>query len=249
MSIACFTVFESPRLLPATTFEYRMGWTYSRPTHSGSIEVGTVRGRFVALSSHFHDDRQLTFVMAGRRRFVILDRLIEVAAGYAIAIAPGVPHRSLQEDTDVCALNLYLPGHSYDSSLLIDSLRNQENTRVVVAWEALATVLARLKPDQQAIASFYPKTTVQPEEKIEDAASRCRMSREGFSRRFKKTYGIGPKSFQMAERLNQARRLLREGAPISSAALQTGFSDQSHLGRLFLRSFGTTPKRYSDGSL
>jgi AraC-like DNA-binding protein len=44
--------------------------------------------------------------------------------------------------------------------------------------------------------------------------------------------------------LNRARRLLRAGEPIAAVAAETGFADQSHLGRLFRRTFGTTPGAY-----
>ncbi|MEZ5425818.1 MAG: AraC family transcriptional regulator [Pyrinomonadaceae bacterium] len=46
-------------------------------------------------------------------------------------------------------------------------------------------------------------------------------------------------------RLENARRLLiQTRKPISEIALETGFSDQSHLTRLFKREYGLTPHRY-----
>jgi len=51
----------------------------------------------------------------------------------------------------------------------------------------------------------------------------------------------------MIARLNNARRLLQAGHDIAAAAADSGFSDQSHLGRHFLRAFGVTPGRYRAG--
>nr|WP_247385558.1 MULTISPECIES: helix-turn-helix domain-containing protein [unclassified Bradyrhizobium] len=42
-------------------------------------------------------------------------------------------------------------------------------------------------------------------------------------------------------RLNDARELLRRGESIAGVAAETGFADQSHLGRFFRRAFGITP--------
>jgi AraC-like DNA-binding protein len=53
-----------------------------------------------------------------------------------------------------------------------------------------------------------------------------------------------PHAFRLAARLNLARALLRNGEPIAAVAAHTGFADQSHLGRLLRRAFGTTPGAY-----
>jgi AraC-like DNA-binding protein len=73
------------------------------------------------------------------------------------------------------------------------------------------------------------------------------MSREGFSRRFRKLHGIPPHAFWQLAKLNDARRLLRAGRSIAAVAAETGFSDQSHLGRWFRRVFGVTPGRFRAG--
>ncbi|MEW5425259.1 helix-turn-helix domain-containing protein, partial [Amorphus sp. 3PC139-8] len=79
---------------------------------------------------------------------------------------------------------------------------------------------------------------------IADIARRFGMSREGYTRSFTRLHGISPHAYVVARRLNHARLLLRGGQPIASAAQEAGFSDQSHLGRLFFAAFGTSPARY-----
>jgi AraC-like DNA-binding protein len=75
------------------------------------------------------------------------------------------------------------------------------------------------------------------------------MSREGFTRRFKRLRGLPPEQFRLLYRLNDARQLLRAGEGIATVAAITGFSDQSHLGRSFRRFFGVTPSHYRNGSV
>jgi AraC-like DNA-binding protein len=56
--------------------------------------------------------------------------------------------------------------------------------------------------------------------------------------------GQTPHALQLAHRLRAARRRLEAGAPIAETALATGFVDQSHLHRHFVRSMGLTPGAY-----
>lgn len=46
-------------------------------------------------------------------------------------------------------------------------------------------------------------------------------------------------------RIQLARELIRQGTPLASAALASGFADQSHLSRAFARSYGYSPGAYA----
>jgi AraC-like DNA-binding protein len=63
-------------------------------------------------------------------------------------------------------------------------------------------------------------------------------------RLFRERTGLPPHALQVAHRLRAARRLLEAGETIAGAAAATGFTDQSHLHRLFRRSLGVTPGEY-----
>lgn len=75
-------------------------------------------------------------------------------------------------------------------------------------------------------------------------ASAVGLSSEQFARRFKRTTGRSPYQFVMDERLDLARDLLLRGGAIAEVAVQTGFTHQEHLTRMFGRRFGTTPGRF-----
>ncbi len=84
-------------------------------------------------------------------------------------------------------------------------------------------------------------------EAVSAVATRFRLSREGFGRRFARTIGLSPHAWRLIARLNEARDALRGGAAIADVAANLGFADQSHLGRQFKRAFGISPAAYRRG--
>lgn len=69
-------------------------------------------------------------------------------------------------------------------------------------------------------------------------------SRYGLYRAFMAEYGMAPSDFERQLRLRAARDLMRGGCSPAEAAARTGFTDQSHLHRWFVRCFGITPGTY-----
>ncbi len=63
-------------------------------------------------------------------------------------------------------------------------------------------------------------------------------------RLFSKAVGMPPHAYLTLTRIKQAKQLLAQGVPIADAALQTGFTDQSHMTKRFKRVFGITPGQY-----
>jgi len=61
---------------------------------------------------------------------------------------------------------------------------------------------------------------------------------------FHKQVGCPPHEYQTQLRVARAKKLLRDGLPISDVALETGFFDQSHLSRNFKRIVGISPGQY-----
>lgn len=77
-----------------------------------------------------------------------------------------------------------------------------------------------------------------------DLAAAVGCSRFTVHRAFVSRYGLAPSDYQRQLRLRAARRLIARGIPISQAAAQSGFADQSHLTRWFSRYYGITPACY-----
>jgi AraC-like DNA-binding protein len=79
---------------------------------------------------------------------------------------------------------------------------------------------------------------------VRDMASRVGISAAHFSREFKRSMGHTPWDYVVDQRLDRAVRCLEAGIPVSITALRCGFSDQSHLCRLFKQKYGVTPSTF-----
>jgi AraC-like DNA-binding protein len=66
-------------------------------------------------------------------------------------------------------------------------------------------------------------------------------------RLFRKHVGLPPHVYLVQTRVANAKALLRLGIPLAQVAVDTGFTDQSHLTRHFKRLVGVTPKQYAIG--
>lgn len=63
-------------------------------------------------------------------------------------------------------------------------------------------------------------------------------------RSFTQAYGQTPHAFQLDQRINRAKQLLKRGNTIVDVAQQLGFADQSHFQRHFKNRHAVTPKVY-----
>lgn len=72
------------------------------------------------------------------------------------------------------------------------------------------------------------------------------LSKSTLLRAFTRSRGITPYRYLETVRINKAKELLRQGAMPVEAALQTGFSDQSHFTRFFTMFTGVAPGAYGD---
>ena len=72
------------------------------------------------------------------------------------------------------------------------------------------------------------------------------LSKSTLLRAFTKSKGVTPYSYLENIRIGKAKKLLEQGVPPIEAALQTGFSDQSHFTNYFNRFIGLAPGLYRD---
>src|SRR5947207_3713747 len=68
---------------------------------------------------------------------------------------------------------------------------------------------------------------------LADLAQLTGLSRYQVLRRFERAYGLPPHAWLLRRRAERARVLIRDGYSLSAAAARAGFSDQSHLTRVF----------------
>ena len=76
---------------------------------------------------------------------------------------------------------------------------------------------------------------------LAEMAAMTGLSRYQVLRRFERAYGLPPHAWLLSCRAEHALRLIRRGETLAEAAVASGFADQSHLTRAFVRHYGFTP--------
>lgn len=105
--------------------------------------------------------------------------------------------------------------------------------------------LSRRETDRVANAKHYLREHAAAKVSLEHVAAEVGLSPFHFLRVFQKQTGLSPHEYLLSFRIERARRLLKQKLPIAQVALETGFSDQSHLTRCFKKIVGVTPGRYA----
>ncbi len=81
---------------------------------------------------------------------------------------------------------------------------------------------------------------------LEQICRRAGLSKSALLRAFTRSKGVTPYRYLENIRIGRAKKLLEQGASPLEAALQTGFSDQSHFTNYFSRFIGLSPGIYRD---
>ena len=126
-----------------------------------------------------------------------------------------------------------MPG---EEALLLMLSQTLERPRAVHNHAASTTGLYRVRQ----MMDEAPQTSVG----LAELSAEAGMSRFRFLRAFSSLTGLTPHSYLMQRRLHLARQALAKGVPPAEAAFASGFCDQSHLNRVFVRHFGATPALY-----
>lgn len=150
--------------------------------------------------------------------------------------------------------NLREPGLGHCVNLLFDRLtRNEEGLAIEEIVNYLVGRLApQSRPERCRHACSGP--VMKARRRIDDdpasqtglaeLAALSGVSRYQLVRAFARELGVTPYAYVIQRRVQLAHQLLVGGAPLIDAALRSGFADQSHLTRAFVRQFGVPPGRY-----
>jgi AraC-like DNA-binding protein len=99
---------------------------------------------------------------------------------------------------------------------------------------------AALRRVRDLLEAEYARTVT-----ISELAREAGLSTFHLIRVFRASFGLPPYKYLEQVRIQQARRLIRHGFPLTHVVHATGFSDQSHLTRYFKRIVGVTPGSYA----
>ncbi|MGY3611334.1 AraC family transcriptional regulator, partial [Bradyrhizobium sp. Lot11] len=73
---------------------------------------------------------------------------------------------------------------------------------------------------------------------LADLSRESGLSRFQVLRGFARATGLTPHAYLVQARIHIARRLISQGTPLAEAAFASGFADQSHMTRVFVRKYG-----------
>jgi AraC-like DNA-binding protein len=98
-----------------------------------------------------------------------------------------------------------------------------------------------------SVARAVKRIDSAPERQVSltELAALSGVSRFQLLRAFSRDLGITPHAYVIQRRVLLAQRFLADGQTPTEAAMQAGFSDQSHMTRAFVRRVGITPGCYS----
>jgi AraC-like DNA-binding protein len=172
---------------------------------------------------HYHAGDEIVRLLAGRARLRLANSTREVCSGETVVITAGTVHRFEAVDEEGWAF-------SSDFVVLGDAARDRLSPSVDQPLAA------------RAITALADRKTLRSD--TEEVAKACGVSAGHLSRSFHRATGTGLHNFHVVMVLQRAKARLRQGAALAEAALESGFYDQAHLTREFVRTYGFTPKAY-----
>ena len=220
---------------------------------------------------HFHDRDQLVYASSGVMTVHTRDGTWVVPTHRAVWIPEAVPHTISMSGT-VAMRTLYLKVRLATSipraccvvnvppllnELILHACKSGTlSTRVAAHRHLIDVIVDQLKAVQQSLNyRTWPTQELQRLAEILNAdpgngqslARVCRTvgaSGRGVERLFQEETGMTLGKWRQQLRLMQAMRLLGEGAKVTHAALESGYSTPSAFIAAFRKSLGTTPAAY-----
>jgi len=158
---------------------------------------------------------------------ILLDQPVEFERGEAVTLAL----RMLEE----------LSANDAESGLSIEAL----TWEILAAFGGARTGFDKSQPQwlKDALGTF--------DSRLDESVSLRRIAREVgvhpvyFAAAFRRFHGCSPGQYLRRKRFERARHLISDpDVSLAQVAIDAGFSDQSHLNRIFRRFTGMTPRQY-----
>lgn len=135
------------------------------------------------------------------------------------------------------------------SPLFIESVALAFHAHVVQAYGKTPVggryAVSRLAPWQLRRALTFADTHFNGAPSTADLAAECRLSMSHFAKAFRETVGMPPHRWILTRRIERVKELiLTDNSGLGQIALSCGFSDQSHMTRVFKRFAGYTPAEW-----
>jgi AraC-like DNA-binding protein len=200
---------------------YRTAFTVRR---TGGARVEVIEGRQFGwrFRPHFHAGDEVVRILAGRARLRLPSTCHEFGEGDTVVVPARVVHRFEPVDEEGWAFSSEFKPRPAETRL--------DGSSDADASDGLVRQVKLLLSRRPTLRTH-----------VEPIAKACGVSSGHLARTFRRATGTSLHNFQVLLAVRNAKAQLQEGAPPVEAALDSGFYDQAHLTREFVRTFGMTP--------
>ena len=235
-------------------------------------ERRTYRGILQPFADHAHGHYVFGIVREGERELVLNGELLRIKKDDILVFNPGDAHGCTHISESRFAYDSFtvaaeiLDGQRFDFPSntddlphkqleeifsLLDRCREEDALEAFVAFEQTLVAKPNMNPlnpkHEEAAARLYAHMLGHLAKRtcVEVFAENEGISAYALIRAYKRMFALTPVQHQMALRVDAACELLANGANVSDAAAELGFSDQAHLTREFKKRIGCTPGSYA----
>ncbi|EKK3976579.1 AraC family transcriptional regulator [Cronobacter sakazakii] len=212
-------------------FHYRDGKKHSLPG-----------GTMVLHPDEIHDGEAGTTEGFQYRMLYIDPALIQkILGGKPLPFIPG----GISSDPRLYAATeplLKAPEESFDALEEEDALYDLARTMASIGGQRFRRCLVDYRSAESA--REYIQTAFTQNITLETLSAVSGKDRWSLSRDFRALYGTSPYRYVTMRRLEYCRRKIQAGLTLAEAATEAGFSDQSHMTRQFIKTFGLSPGRW-----
>lgn len=226
--------------------------------HRGALRTATVGQVVVVNPDDVHDGCSMEEDRAWTRRILYLEPALfaEVQADLngvnGVAGLPLFPEGVL----DDCDLARRVAAFHADVEAGLSALERDSRLRGLVA-DLICRHASGVRPDPgdpprepRAVrrARRYLEENLAGDVSLADLGALTGLSPLYLARAFRKVVGLPPHAYQNQLRVRAATQMLRTGLRPADVAAAVGFSDQSHMTRMFRRVHGVPPGLFRSGS-
>lgn len=213
-----------------------------------------------AYKRHCHPQLSLGAIVEGQTCCVCHDREYILHPGDLIVIPAYAPHscnpiagqarsyHMLYIDTDrLLALQVIRNATFFKHFLdIVETMSPASVDRLLSALPHRADNPDALRSTSQHIQQALLADLAAPPS-LDELAQRFSLRKETLIRTFRQDTGLTPASFLNISRVEYAKARLRAGDDIADVSYQSGFADQSHFHKTFVRYSAATPRQYATG--